>query len=56
LRQAPNEINDVPDPLILMRGSECGHSGHFNAILDDPKQFRATPPVGGFSEIRRLWL
>jgi hypothetical protein len=51
LRQAADETNDVPKLLILMRGAKCGHSGHFDTILDDTKQLRIAPFFTGFSEV-----
>jgi hypothetical protein len=54
LRQAADESNDVPKLLILMRGAKCGHSGHFDTILDDLKQLRIAPFFAGFGEVGSL--
>jgi len=38
VRQMPDEGNDMPDLIVLMRRPESGHPRHADAIADNPKE------------------
>lgn len=43
--QMPDESNDMPDLLVLMRGPESGHPRHTDAVADHPEEL----PIGARS-------
>src|SRR5215831_4729051 len=54
LGKLSNKGNDVPYFVILERLAVGRHAGHFDPVLDDPKQLGVGPPLDGIAQIRRL--
>lgn len=49
LGQGANERDHVPDGLVVMRLSPCGHRAQFHTMLDGPELLGGLLTVEGFS-------
>jgi hypothetical protein len=54
MRKLTNEAHDIPKFIVAVRESECGHPGHLDPVLNDPKEFIVTPQRHSVGEKRRL--